>query len=450
RDSMSNEELDLSQPIFEIPDDGKVRKLSAEAVQETGGESRKLIGAVSKDLIDLGSELTHLHYLAISPEPTKTKRGYNPCSLGIYYHILAQKDLKDLSTYSNQIELRCINQFSPNVQAKLGTSTSFYGGNETPTIAIQKSNGKVLEMAKTFSEMAGQKDDSRSYAESFHALAFTRLGVLRMDVDGLGAVFSQGQFAQNKRTLSRYATLSHSLDFFFKGYLNKIWEEDEQLYKYSQIIYAGGDDLFIVGRWDLLISFAEKIQQAFRTWSCGNTKLGISGGLAIVTPKFPIAKAADMSGEAEKAAKSHDYGDEIWKKNSITLFGKPLHWEHEYPIVKALKEEILALNKAVIGPLGKIQSYYVKSAVAHQEGAVELENNQQGDLAWRWQLAYHITRAAERYKKDQAFCTFLKKIKNNIFIGKDPARKSWNTAYEYFELLSLAIRWAELERRTTR
>ena len=47
--------------------------------------------------------------------------------------------------------------------------------------------------------------------------AFKRLGVLRMDVDNLGQIFQQGILPE-RATLSRYAALSRSFDYFFSGY----------------------------------------------------------------------------------------------------------------------------------------------------------------------------------------------------------------------------------------
>ena len=69
-------------------------------------------------------------------------------------------------------------------------SLEFYGGNE-----IDK------RMVQTFEDMC----------ENNH---FSRMGVLRMDVDNLGHIFQQG-IAPERATLSRFAALSRSFDFFF-------------------------------------------------------------------------------------------------------------------------------------------------------------------------------------------------------------------------------------------
>ena len=99
-----------------------------------------------------------------------------------------------------------------------------------------------------------------------------RLGVLRMDVDNLGKIF-QGGISPERATLSRYSALSRSMDYFFSGYLNTIWQEvaPEQ----SIIIYSGGDDVFIVGSWEQTIAIAKRIKEDFRKFSCGNPNFSI-------------------------------------------------------------------------------------------------------------------------------------------------------------------------------
>ncbi|CAD7774493.1 hypothetical protein AIOGIFDO_01597 [Candidatus Methanoperedenaceae archaeon GB37] len=75
-------------------------------------------------------------------------------------------------------------------------------------------------LAKTVPLIAG---DVLSFSELAQlSRGAHRLGVLKMDVDNLGAVFS-GKL-QNE-SLSKYHTLSRMLETFFTGYLNELCEE---------------------------------------------------------------------------------------------------------------------------------------------------------------------------------------------------------------------------------
>ena len=174
-------------------------------------------------------------------------------------------------------------------------------------------------------------DQLATAAELF--TGFGRLGVLRMDVDNLGYIISRGldQYRErlaerlgknpdeiNVYSLSRLASLSSSLVRFFSGLLPKLLEKIE----YEQpacgqlsckrvlasdlviIIYAGGDDCFLVGPWDLLAQVAFEIREFFHCWTCGNPDLGLSGGLYLMDGHYPIRVGAEKAGEEEERAKS--------------------------------------------------------------------------------------------------------------------------------------------------
>nr|HID13853.1 type III-A CRISPR-associated protein Cas10/Csm1 [Anaerolineae bacterium] len=111
-----------------------------------------------------------------------------------------------------------------------------------------------------------EKDDIRSFTLLAHAAAtagaIERVGVLRMDVDNLGRVFSEGV---PDLTLLKLSALSGALDMFFGGYLNVLVRDQTENDLY--IIYAGGDDLFIVGAWHHLPDLAGAIRKEFKVFT---------------------------------------------------------------------------------------------------------------------------------------------------------------------------------------
>ena len=166
-----------------------------------------------------------------------------------------------------------------------------------------------------------------------------RLGVLRLDIDDLGIAFSSGfvsdkdKIEDNLRyaTLSRYADLSKDISMFFKVAINKICAGDltgcvdfeERAFnifgiakvqkRKVNIIYAGGDDLFLVGAWDEVLEVAIDINRAFKQFT--NGKLTLSAGMAMFSPTYPISKMAEIAGLLVQMSKSRK------DKNSIALFG---------------------------------------------------------------------------------------------------------------------------------
>lgn len=166
-----------------------------------------------------------------------------------------------------------------------------------------------------------------------------RLGVLRLDIDDLGIAFSSGfvsdkdKIEDNLRyaTLSRYADLSKDISMFFKVAINKICAGDligcvdfeEKAFnifgiakakkRKVNIIYAGGDDLFLVGAWDEVLEVAIDINRAFKQFT--NGKLTLSAGMAMFSPTYPISKMAEIVGLLVQMSKNRK------DKNSIALFG---------------------------------------------------------------------------------------------------------------------------------
>ncbi|MBR6806565.1 MAG: type III-A CRISPR-associated protein Cas10/Csm1 [Bacteroidaceae bacterium] len=294
----------------------------------------------------------------------------------------------------------------------------FYGGNE------------MLRVARTYEDMSEGEN-------------FTRMGVLRMDVDNLGTIFQSG-IAADKATLSRYAALSRSFDYFFSGYLNSVWENFAP--DRSQIIYSGGDDLFIVGRWDTTIELARRIRNDFKEYTCYNKSFSLSGGVAIVPPKYPIMAAAEESAGEETLAKEHVCGNR--NKDSISFMGQPLNWEKEYPVVNKLKNTLVGLLAA-----NKLPSSLIQKVLLHAANA-GIENHTITNIKTYWMIAYDMKRMQQRIGRNangDVGC-IIENFKKEIYdtdvkrLNGEPVE----SIYHPLELWSLAARWAELENRTNK
>lgn len=178
----------------------------------------------------------------------------------------------------------------------------------------------VLEFDELAKLSGGKKD----------ATSIPRLGVLRADVDNLGAAFMAG-IPRKYATLSRTATLSRQLSVFFKRYMNSIcagnvngknesdnkkfflFDVEKETKRNVHIVYSGGDDIFLVGSWDDLIELAVDIRRKFAVFT--NNKLSFSAGLAMFQGKAPVAYMAKKAGMLEDFAKGNP------GKDSLALFG---------------------------------------------------------------------------------------------------------------------------------
>jgi CRISPR-associated protein Csm1 len=293
----------------------------------------------------------------------------------------------------------------------------FYGGNEI--------NQKTL---RTFEEMC---DDTN----------LSRLGVLRMDVDNLGKIFKEG-LPNGRATLSRYAALSRSFDYFFSGYLNTIWNEVDP--NNSFIIYSGGDDVFIVARWDVAIALAKRIRTDFAEFTCQNPNFTISCGISIIPPKYPIMKGAEESAKEENKAKNHTCVNT--SKNSISFMGMPMDFYKEFPVVEDLKDQLtnlLSTNRLPKSFISKIMTHFTNADITHHE----IKN-----YKTYWMLTYDLNRMMGRYRADSDIVSIIKNCINEVCCNdrRKLNAHSIETDYHPLELWAFASRWAELEYRNTK
>ena len=264
----------------------------------------------------------------------------------------------------------------------------------------------------------------------------TYLGVLRMDVDNLGSKFIHSDFD----SMSQYKDFSGKLDKFFDSGKGNLHAIQEQYKEHLNIVYAGGDDIFVVGRWDKVIDFANDVRTQFAAYRenvLNDTTLSISGGIAIVNAKYPIAKAAEMAGEAEDAAKKYNNGN----KNAFNMFGESVSWNGEFEYVKSYKEQFVTLvEKCGLsrGVLHKIMTY---AAIVKENQTIEEENKngnykRKPDMSYLWHAAYYLTRFMGKEKDNKVVYDFCKDLRDKQLVKTDNYR-----------LVSLAARWAELELR---
>lgn len=464
RDVVTGEELrgDRKDPKTEL---GSAWYFNPRPDEDTGMQPRKasrteleagthLVAVATAKQIILGKNLREVDYWISTPTPLSLKQEeerkyeFEPCALGVYNYLIPKEEIKRFKTalQGKLARILAINEAADFVQVEqFGANHQYgfviYGGNDFPSDDFEPF---------TFSELAGQIDTEKEARYIKLKRPYTvvkeklkRLGVLRMDVDNLGHLFRDG-LGETVRFVE-YSTLSRSLDYFFKGYLNTIWASDPKYQFQTQIIYSGGDDLFIIGRWSSVIDFAKTIKADFQKWVCGNEKLTISGGMAMVPPKFPIVKAAYMAGDAEQAAKTHSYKE--GSKNSFDLLGVPMYWgegtdwENEFALVEKLKERLSTFvthRKLSRTFLQKIQTLY----------SMSLEQaRQEKNESWKWIIAYDFARAKQEKRRDKAIGDFLDSLQESALFNRHE-QKHLASEHDFIALLNAAARWAELETKT--
>ena len=202
------------------------------------------------------------------------------------------------------------------------------------------------------------------------------LGVLRMDVDDLGAVFALG-IPEEDRSISRFATLSRHLDVFFTGYLDQLCAD----YPSTYTTYSGGDDVFIVGEWSEMIELALEVRNDFERFGCGRSDFHISASLFVTEPTYPIGRAAQRAGEnLEAKAKSRE------GKNAVHLFGQTVPW-NDFPKLLGFAKRLVTLleedeiSKSLLRTINGLYNRHI--------------DEESEELVWIPKLLYSLTRNVE-------------------------------------------------------
>ena len=142
------------------------------------------------------------------------------------------------------------------------------------------------------------------------------IGSLKMDVDNMGLILQKG--LPSNFYLEHLIGFSRHISYFFKIYVNRLCrdkkvftqetsflDDKETSTRYVSIVYAGGDDLFVIGAWDEVSRLAIDIGNAFKKYTCYNLDLGISAGVTLHHTKVPVYQMVQSADKALKVAKKN-------------------------------------------------------------------------------------------------------------------------------------------------
>lgn len=187
---------------------------------------------------------------------------------------------------------------------------------------------------KTFGMLASEAKISEE--KGFRSIAC--LAACKADVDNLGLLFGMGleHGEGNHFSLSRFAMLSRMMHHFFSSYLIRVMTEK---FPDIYVVFAGGDDLFVLGPWSDVICFARLLHATFERFGGGNPDVTISAGVALAKPGVPMRVIKDLAEEELESSKGRgeDKRTDAPAKNAVTLFGVTCPWK-EFEIRLSLGE----------------------------------------------------------------------------------------------------------------
>lgn len=173
-------------------------------------------------------------------------------------------------------------------------------------------------------------------AKGFRSIAC--LAACKADVDNLGLLFGIGleHGEGNHFSLSRFAMLSRMMHHFFSSCLIEIMTEK---FPNIYVVFAGGDDLFVLGPWSDIVKFAALLHKTFTDFTGGSADVTISAGVALAKSGVPMRVIKNLAEEALEASKSRCEEKNNTQqeqcgsasKNAVTLFGVTCPWKEFAP-----------------------------------------------------------------------------------------------------------------------
>ena len=199
---------------------------------------------------------------------------------------------------------------------------------ESQSYVAKDEKNKILEFSELAKNACGANTEKGVKA----------LMAVKADVDDMGKFIRWSKTILKSNTpinhsFAKFNFFSRIIDYFFSVYVPFRMQKD---FPDTYTIFAGGDDLFLIGAWDEVINLNAEIRKEFRRFC--NEKLSLSAGLLMFKEHTPINYIAHKSEEVldEKTKKYTDKETKI-SKNALTLFNQTTSFEVYNKMKKAFE-----------------------------------------------------------------------------------------------------------------
>ena len=231
--------------------------------------------------------------------------------------------------------------------------------------------------------------------EKFKGKSF--LGILKADIDNLGNIFSKGFDNVN---IAKISSLSRMLDYFFTAWLPKTIKEK---YKSIYTVFAGGDDLFLIGAYNQIVDLSKEISQHLKKYVAENPNIHISAGIILKKPQVPVYQMAEEAENALEMSKQNK------GKNSVTLFDVTVKWDEYLNLLDYCKKIDEFFEKGV-------STGYIYNILKYIEMSEKLKDNNlsfkdRRNALWIAHLNYNTVR---NYKDEKLKVDLLNFFYSNI------------------------------------
>lgn len=237
---------------------------------------------------------------------------------------------------------------------------------------------------KTFEHLAV---DDRAIEADGGIRGVEALGVLKGDIDDLGALFAETM--GEKPTFAKWAEMSRRVNAFFTHWVPHRLAADPN-FRNIYTVFAGGDDFVFIGPWRTTRRFAAELRKDFHRYVAENERIHFSAGYAMVKPGHPVRQMLHEAEEALEEAKAHRDGTAA--KNAFGLYGSVIPWPRwEAGVERAIAA--LEHHRAEDDP----SSGYLYGLLQITEMALAVHERPE-NARWRSRLHYQTRRFTERIR----------------------------------------------------
>ncbi len=311
----------------------RYKKMEWRDDEEDAGESVAVCADCARQITYTGTRLPRAKYLIYNTVPRGSED--NIPLFGNLYLTLSESPPADLKDVAHVESLENTGNFTRVRMARYLPRVTREELDDPNWLRLFSQEGvqpkQATNQSKTFSMIALKSKKAREGRLVGRGL----LGFFKADVDNLGLIFSLG--LEGRLSLARFAAVSRMLNIFFSEYLVTLVEKE---FPDIYVVFAGGDDLFLVGPWHQTLRLAIRTRQEFSRFCANNPDISLSGGIFAAKPRFPMRKAVEKAEQLLEEAKGVQ---EPRTKDSVCFLGESVSWE-ELDTLLRLGEK---LDKAV-------------------------------------------------------------------------------------------------------
>jgi len=369
---------------------------------------------ICRDHIFLGTNLVKRNRLAITTKDADIKGDENKLFEPIfntYQMAFIEGDLKEMASKGDLLKYWDLS-ISPEEDVARDVTIKFINGYVPKYLECDKEDERILSAARTEEERQelSERVESGGPKTLEHISCMARnptekkgkfcgieaLGVLRVDVDQAGLLMACG--LKSKRfTISRLATLSRQLHYYFVVYLPHLLLTETK-FKDIYTVFSGGDDLFLIGPWNRIIDLAILLKDTFSDYVCKNDHIHFSAGISLHKPQTPLDAMGKASEDMLKKSKQKG-------RNRLTLFNETATWNQVERLTE-VKENLLQwlesgwANNSMLYRLNHFIEMAEEEKSVTSDREIHLED--MSCTKWRSFLAYYSERnIAKQIKGEQ-------------------------------------------------